>query len=325
MRSPSPPLANQGQSPEITPDRVDEAVGGRDAPRTSLLPLATRTADQSFLGGNIDDNGVSGDAVTHPVGLIDQNGAGIDDFADDGDMAFRHLAGRAEGQHGAGSRGLAAFIDACGFLPPGGGIAFDLMPETARAKGDAPDPPCFFGIQAIEASCTAALTSSRGISTGPSARDCNSDNDGLRRFLGFGQGGHEGAGQGQRDGPNGLKVIQARPPVINRSFQSRGIRPVESGWTLGRCPSVRGGFFHSGVRIGNPGRRGRGEPAGRGDLLQGGQFAHAGPGGRRQIAHPTVARAGGTRGLLQGNTKATGAWNLGSDPPYSVLRKQECL
>ena len=46
-------------------------------------------------------------AGARPVGVVDQDMAVIDHFADNGDMAHRHRAGGTERQHRTGTRGVA--------------------------------------------------------------------------------------------------------------------------------------------------------------------------------------------------------------------------
>ena len=79
--------------------------------------------------------------------------------------------------------------------------------------------PCFLGFRAIEASCTAALTSSRGISTGPSgSAAATAIMTVCVGFSALARAGTKVQVRASAMAAKRFKVIQARPPVINRSF-----------------------------------------------------------------------------------------------------------
>ena len=108
--------------------RVDEAerlVGSAETV-DDVVPNPNRSP--VIVSRNIDDPHVSGDfpptgAADGPIGVVDFNGAAIDQRGHQRDMAKIHMAATVEYEHRIRFRCLASIVDARRGAPPLPGIA----------------------------------------------------------------------------------------------------------------------------------------------------------------------------------------------------------
>ena len=122
---------------------IDEAEGRVDAAVFVGVAEGGRGRRSSRCSGeDVDDGDVAADAAAAgagagPVGVVDLDVAGVDDVADDGDVAHAHAAVGAEVQDAADFGAGAALVDAIRVVPPGGGVAGKLDAGVLTGEGNA--------------------------------------------------------------------------------------------------------------------------------------------------------------------------------------------
>ena len=105
---------NEPKRPIGTAEAVIDAVPHPD--RSPIITL--RHIDNAYIPGDL----ASPDTPDRPVGVIDLDGALVDQARNEGDMTVVHPAGAVEYQDGAFLGALAAIIMPQGGVPPLPGI-----------------------------------------------------------------------------------------------------------------------------------------------------------------------------------------------------------